>query len=87
MAVQVEFFGIPRQRAGVPSALVTGLRLGEILCELSADFPKLAETCVDGQRLRPGFVANLNGERFVTDPDTSLDPGDCLLILTADAGG
>ena len=87
MSVQVEFFGIPRQRAGVPSALVTGQRLGEILYELSTIFPKLAETCVDGRRLRPGFVANLNGERFVTDPETALDPGDCLLILTADAGG
>jgi molybdopterin converting factor small subunit len=32
-------------------------------------------------------MANLNGQRFVTDPATALKPGDAILILSTDAGG
>ena len=38
-------------------------------------------------RLRASFVANLNGDRFVSDPHTRLREDDCVLILSADAGG
>jgi hypothetical protein len=38
-------------------------------------------------RLHPSFVASLNGDRFVTDPATPLGENDCVLILSADAGG
>ena len=38
-------------------------------------------------RLHPAFVANLNGDRFVSDPATPLGDDDCVLILSADAGG
>lgn len=87
MNVTVEFYGIPRQRAGVEAAPAQGRLLGDVLCDLAARFPRLAETCLDGGRLRAGYVANLNGRRFVTDPQTALAAGDRLLILSADAGG
>jgi molybdopterin converting factor small subunit len=87
MIVQVELFGIPRQRAGVDRTTAEGSLLGEILADLADRFPALAETCFDGGRLRAGYLASLNGERFVSDPATPIQPGDCLLILSADAGG
>ena len=87
MKVQVELFGIPRQRAGVATTVAHGSRLGEVLGDLVRQFPALAETCIEHSRLRPGYIANLNGKRFVTDPATQLAPGDSILILSADAGG
>ncbi len=87
MNIDVELYGIPRQRAGVPRTSATGARLGEVLTDLASRYPGLAETCFDGQRLQNGFIANLNGQRFITDPDTLLAPGDSLLIFSADAGG
>lgn len=87
MAVTVEFFGIPRQRAGVASTMVEAGVLEDVLKSLAEQFPRLAEACFDGGRLRSGYLANLNGARFVSDPQTGLQPGDQILILSADAGG
>ena len=36
--------------------------------------------------LHPTLV-NLDGERFISDPDTLIHDGQCVLILSADAGG
>ncbi len=87
MAVTVEFFGIPRQRAGVAQTVVEATRFDELLARLALRFPQLAKTCFQGSQLRPTFAANLNGERFIVAPDTPLKPGDAVLILSADAGG
>ena len=87
MSITVELFGIPRQRAGVAQVEVDGVRLDEILAALVARFPRLADECIADDRLQAGYLANLNGRRFVSDPDTLLQPGDALLILSADAGG
>ena len=87
MTVKVELFGIPRQRAGTAETTAEGTRLGEVLRDLEARFAGLAETCIQDGRLRPGFAANLGGNRFVSDPHTELRPGESLLILSADAGG
>ena len=87
MSVQVEFFGIPRARAGVPTACSDGSSLGEVLGDLAQRFPQLAEACIDGRQLRPGYTANLEGSTFVTDPETPLRDGDRILLLSIDAGG
>lgn len=87
MLVHVELFGIPRSRAGVAKTTSYGKCLGDVLLDLSARFPKLADTCIIGRELRPGYTANLRGEQFVTDPETKLKEGDTLLLLTLDAGG
>ena len=87
MLIEVEFFGIPRARAGVEKATASGDSLGEVLADLAARFPDLAETCFDARRLRPGYTANLGGQRFVTDPETTFNEGDTLLLLNLDAGG
>ena len=91
MAIHVELFGIPRQRAGTASVTVETageeIRLGDVLFDLAARFPTLAETCFAGDRLQSGYVANIEGDRFVIDPETRLRSGVSLLIMSADAGG
>ena len=84
--VHVEFLGVPRQRAGVAGLDVDADTLGRLLGTLKERLPSLAELIVV-DRLHPAFVANLNGDEFVSDPHTPLRASDCVLILSADAGG
>lgn len=87
MAITVEFFGIPRARAGVPMTTAAGNTLGDVLINLSKRFPDLARSCIDHDRLKPGFVANIGGDQFVSDPVMLLAEDAVLLILSQDAGG
>jgi len=87
MAIHVELFGIPRERAGVGAAEVAGRTLGDVLTALAARFPRLAGECICDARLVDGYTANVNGQRFVVDPATPLADGDAVLLLSADAGG
>ncbi len=82
----VEFLGIPRQRAGVSELEVEADTLGQLLDALASRIPSFAEFITEN-RLGPSFAANLNGDRFVSDPETPLHQKDCVLILSADAGG
>jgi molybdopterin converting factor small subunit len=81
-----EFLGIPRERAGIAALELHADTLGQLLATLAIRFPPLGEL-IEAGRLRSSFVANLNGDRFVSDPHTRLGEGDCVLILSADAGG
>jgi len=87
MPVHVEFFGLVRKRAGVERVDVEADSLGAALRQLAQDLPGLSDTCIEGNRLLPGYIANINGTAFVTDPATPMKSGDSLLILSADAGG
>lgn len=84
--MRVEFFGIPRERAGVDQLELQAETLGELFATLTTRFPSLGEL-VQSDRLRSPILANLNGDRFVSDPATQLTEADCVLILSADAGG
>jgi len=84
--MHVEFFGVPRQRAGTSELEVQADTLGHLLGTLAAQIPSLNEI-IDSNRLHASFVANLNGGQFVTDPETPLRDDDYVLILSADAGG
>jgi molybdopterin converting factor small subunit len=84
--MHVEFFGVPRERAGLSELEVHADTLGQLLGTLAERMPSLSEI-IQRDRLHPAFVANLNGDRFVTDPATPLRAGDFVLILSADAGG
>jgi molybdopterin converting factor small subunit len=84
--MHVEFFGIPRERAGIAGIDVQADTLGQLLGILVARIPRLGEL-VGGNQLHPAVVANLNGDRFVSDPTTPLRENDHVLILSADAGG
>ncbi len=87
--MRVELLGIPRQRAGVAQLEVEAATLGQLLDALVARHPPLADLVSAGRppRLGPFVVANLNGDRFVSDPRTRLADTDRVLILSADAGG
>ena len=87
VSIRVEFYGIPRQRAGVASVDVEAGDLGEALLQICRAVPKLAGSCIEDSRLLPGYLANINGQKFTTDPSTPLQPGDSVLILSADVGG
>ena len=84
--MHVEFLGIPRERAGVAELELQADTLGQLLSTLATRLPPLRELIVI-DRLHPAFVANLNGDRFVSDPATPLTATDNVLILSADAGG
>lgn len=87
MSITVEFYGIPRARAGTAAWQTHAATLEELLRAIGQQFPQLEGECVTDGRLVPGYTANLNAERFVTDPATPLRPGDSVLLLSADAGG
>lgn len=86
--VRIEFYGIPRQRAGVASIEVDAATVGAALQEAAELLPHFASDCLDGRgRLRAGYLANRNGQAFTTNPEEPLQSGDSLLILSADVGG
>ena len=84
--MHVEFLGVSRERAGTPELELRAATLGQLLLALADRLPSLAEI-IEGDRLHPAFVANVNGDRFVRDPATALADDDHVLILSADAGG
>ena len=84
--MHVEFFGVPRQRAGIANLEVDADTLGQLLRKLAVQMPPLAEV-IAIDRPHPSFLANLNGDQFVSDPQTPLLDDDCVIILSADAGG
>ena len=84
--MRVEFFGVPRQRAGISELEIKAETLGQMLMRVAAELPALRDF-IRHDRLVPSFAANLNGDRFVEDPQTLLRENDCVLIISADAGG
>ncbi|MGH9219788.1 MAG: MoaD/ThiS family protein [Vicinamibacterales bacterium] len=84
--MHVEFLGVPRERAGCDELDVEADTLGRLLGTLAVRMPGLAELIVV-DRLHPSLAASLNGDRFISDPETPLGDDDRVLILSADAGG
>ena len=84
--MHVEFLGVSRDRAGTADIDVEADTLGRLLTTLAAQMPGLAPLIV-ADRLHPSLAANLNGDRFISDPATPLRNDDRVLILSADAGG
>lgn len=85
--MRIELYGIARARAGREYVDVEATSLREAVLALASACPALVPDVVDGQRLADGFVASLNGGRFLSDGATPLEAGDRLLIVAAEAGG
>ncbi len=85
--VTVEFFGVPRLRAGRPDLRVSAATAGEALAAIAAACPALANVRQADGRLAPQYLLSLDGEHFVTDLAETLPNGARLLLLSADAGG
>lgn len=84
--MHVEFLGIPRERAGISDVVIEAATFGQLLGALAVRFPALGEL-ITADRLHRSLAANLNGDAFVSDPQTPLAEDDHLLILSADVGG
>lgn len=84
--VTVEFYGIPRRRAGRTELPVPAGTVAEVLAAVERACPALAGL-MDGGHLAPYYLLSLHGQRFVTDLADSLRGGDRIILLSADAGG
>jgi molybdopterin converting factor small subunit len=84
-AITVEFYGIPRQRAGRAELTVLADTLGDLLQAVQASCPDLR--LVEETGLTPQYRISVDGRRFVTELGEKLKPGERVLILSADAGG
>jgi molybdopterin converting factor small subunit len=85
--VVVEFFGIPRQRAGRATLTVPVGTVTELLQNVEQSCPGLNGLRQADGRLSPHYLLSINGQRFVTELQQELCPGDQVLLLSADAGG
>jgi molybdopterin converting factor small subunit len=85
--VTVEFYGMPRARAGRAELTVSASTAGEALEAIATACPALAHVRQPNGRLAPHYLLSLDGERFITDLAQPLRTGDRLLLLSADAGG
>jgi molybdopterin converting factor small subunit len=85
--VIVEFYGIPRHRAGRAELAVAAGTVAHVLAAVERSCPALRGLCQADGRLAPQFLLSVDGQKFVGDPATRLRPGDRILLLSADAGG
>ena len=85
--VTVEFFGIPRHRAGRADVAVPADTVSQLLQSVAQACPQLQDLRQADGRLSPHYLLSINGEPFLTDLQQKLRPGDRLLLLSADAGG
>ncbi len=86
-SVSVEFFGVPRARAGRCELKVDAATVAAALDAIAAACPGLGNLCAPDGRLAPHYLLSLDGTRFLSDLSEPLRPGDRLLLLSADAGG
>lgn len=85
--VTVEFYGVPRLRAGRAELAVTAGPVAAVLAAVERACPGLAGLVLPGGRLDPHYLLSLDGRRFVTDWQEPLRAGERVLLLSADAGG
>ena len=88
--IWVEFYGLARQRTGTSRTALTTARtlpLAAVWQCLVERFPELAAPRCEIAQLVSTYRINLDGQQFVTDPQTPIQRGQCVLIMSADAGG
>ncbi len=85
--VTVEFYGIPRQRAGCAEVRVSAHTVAELLAALELACPGLGSLRRADGRLAPHYLLSLEGRAFLADPGQELPTGERFLLLSADVGG
>ena len=90
MSITVEFFGIPRARAGVAQVEVLpdkrSAKFSEVLQALADTLPDFADACMTDLELNQHCIANIEGRKFVNG-DAVIGEQQTVYILSADAGG
>jgi molybdopterin converting factor small subunit len=85
--VTVEFYGMPRQRAGRAELAAAADTAAAALARVAEACPGLRPLLTPDGRLDPRYLLSIDGERFVADLSEPLPAGSRLLLLSADAGG
>jgi molybdopterin converting factor small subunit len=85
--ITIELYGVPRLRARKGQLNLEAQTVGQALRGLARSCPALAGSIILEDSVHPAYRLNINGDRFVTDPNTRLADGDALLLLSADVGG
>jgi len=88
----VELFGVARLLAKIPKITLTlpeGATASDMFSAMAAKLPVLVGKVIkpDAKGLIAGHACNLNGRDFVRDPSFQIHGGDCVFIISADAGG
>jgi molybdopterin-guanine dinucleotide biosynthesis protein A len=88
----VELFGVAQLLARtreVSLALPAGATISDAFAALAEKLPALVGRviCPDRTRLVDGYACNVNGLAFVRTTAAAVNPGDSIVILSADAGG
>ena len=83
----VEFYGLPRERAGRPVLVVSAATARDALSQVVAHCPRLDPLLTADGRLDPHYLLSVNGERFLADLEEPLPAAARLLLLSADSGG
>jgi molybdenum cofactor guanylyltransferase len=91
-SVTVELFGVARLLAKTPSvslSLPPDATLSDVLAALAERLPVLAGRVINssGGGLVSGYTCNINGLEFVRSASATVNPGDRIFVLSADAGG
>jgi hypothetical protein len=85
--VTVEFYGLPRQRAGRAELAVAPGTVAELLAAVERACPGLAGLVQADGRLAPHYLLSVDGREFIMELSRPVRPGEQLLLLSADAGG
>ena len=88
----MELFGLPRLRSGLRELeldLPSGVSRQEVVGALAQACPTLVGNGLreDLTDLEDGYLFNRNGTAFLGSEDIGLRSGDCLLLLSSQAGG
>jgi molybdopterin converting factor small subunit len=88
----VELFGVARLLARtreVSLSLPAGATIADAFAALAEELPALVGQVIspDRTRLVDGYACNVNGLTFVRSAADAVNPGDSIVILSADAGG
>ncbi len=85
--VTVEFYGVPRLRAGRAELAVEAARACDVLAAVRSACPRLHDLIAADGRLAPHYLLSIDGGEFFRDLSRALPEGTHLLLLSADAGG
>ena len=85
--VTVEFFGVPRQKAGRAELVVQACTVAEAIAAIEKHCPRLKGLTGNDGQMSPQYLLSVDGENFLADVGLKLQPGSRLLLLSADAGG
>lgn len=86
-SIIVEFYGIPRERAGCSEIAVAPGTLGDVLEAVERRCPQFKDLCNPMGGISAHYRVSLDGQRFLTDGGEILPGATRLLVLSADVGG